>query len=115
MSHTLTPPLVSNTPVIYAPSVRKASRLQAGGGRGRAIAYRPRLDVGLRASDAYRQPSRKKPAILTERFANDSLVTKMAKDNLNSTSYGQQTSYDGFPSYEAYIEFLAIIIATGGS
>lgn len=101
MSHTLTPPLLTNTSALYAPSIAKAARSGPGSGRVRRIAWEPRLDLGINASSAYFNPSKDR-ALRTTRARGrvDVAVAKVSRFHPNSESYSYRTQYGQAPEQQ---------------
>lgn len=113
MSHTLTPPLVVNTSVVYAPSIAKQARTGLGSGRARALAYEARLNLALKANaPLFRATHVKRPPVLTERGSKDITIARAMRGAGNTSSYSAQTSLQSYPTeYEisgAYADLVGV-------
>lgn len=94
MTHTLTTPLVTNTPTIYAPSIAKKARGALGATRVRRVAAEPRLELAARGTDAYYAPAfTKRPANLTARHVKDVAAAKRVRFTPDSSSFSFQTEF----------------------
>ena len=67
-------------------------------GRGRRIAYDPRLDLALRARapTLFRAQQRARPEVLAEKARFDRAASQVP--HYDSSSFGLQTSYEQFPA-----------------
>lgn len=94
----LHPARLSNSNAFYAPTITSRAFRETSSGRGRRIAYPPRLDLAIIAGPIYLSHTNKRPAILTERMAKDTVIAAAQRAAINSASYGAQTADEGYPT-----------------